>query len=108
MIIKILRLIIVTAEKHGIKHILIQQAHNIHVGLLYTTNYVDFDEHDWLQVSVNPPEFEARTDFVTLDIFDVTQKSYKIKFAKGTRVRSLRVVGKFRLTWEDSGLLEKF
>lgn len=77
------------------------------MGLLYTANYIDFDEHDWRPVSVDPPEFEALTDFVTLDIFDVSQKSYKLKFAKGTKVRSLRVVGKFRITWDDSGLLEK-
>ncbi len=77
------------------------------MGLLYTTNYIDFDDHDWRQVSVDPPEFEALTDFVVLDIFDVSQKSYKLKFAKGTKVRSLRVVGKFRITWDDSGLLEK-
>ena len=77
------------------------------MGLLYTTNYVDFDEHDWRQVSVEPPEFEAIANFVTLDIFDVSQKSYKLKFSKGARVRSFRVVGKFRLTWDDSQLLEK-
>jgi len=77
------------------------------VGLLYTANYVDFDERDWRQVSVDPPEFEAVANFVTLDIFDVSQKSYKLKFAKGAKVRSFRVVGKFRLTWDDSHLLEK-
>ena len=75
------------------------------VGLLYTTNYVDFDENDWRQVSVDPPEFEAAANFVTLDIFDISQKTYKLKFAKGARVRSFRVVGKFRLTWDDAHLL---
>ena len=77
------------------------------MGLSYTANYVDFDEGDWRQVSVNPPEFEAIKNSVILDVFDVSQKSYKLKFAKGARVRSFRVVGKFRLTWDDEHLLEK-
>lgn len=77
------------------------------LGLLYTTSYVDFDEHDWKQVVVNPPEFEAVSDSVSLEIFDVSQKSYKLRFRKGARVKSFRVVGKFRLTWDDSGLLQK-
>ena len=53
------------------------------MGLLYTTGYVDFDEHDWRQVTVNPPEFEAVSDSVSLEIFDVSQKSYKLRFRKG-------------------------
>ena len=77
------------------------------VGLLYTANYVDFDERDWKMVSTNPPEFEAREDSVSLDIFDVSQKSYKITFRKGARIKSFRVVGKFRLTWDDSYLMAK-
>lgn len=76
------------------------------VGLLYTTSYVDFDESDWRQIAVNPPVFEAINSVVSLDIFDVSQKSYKIKFRKGAQVKSFRVVGKFRLTWDDSFVAE--
>lgn len=76
------------------------------VGLLYTTSYVDFDESDWRQITVNPPVFEAINNVVSLDIFDVSQKSYKIKFRKGAQVKSFRVVGKFRLTWDDSFVTE--
>ncbi|MXX20450.1 MAG: hypothetical protein F4Y82_04800 [Cenarchaeum sp. SB0665_bin_23] len=76
------------------------------MGLLYTTSYVDFDEGDWKQVSTDPPIFEALNNPVLLDIFDVSQKSYKIKFQKGARVKSFRVVGKFRLTWDDSDIIE--
>ena len=77
------------------------------MGLLYTTGYVDFDEHDWRQVAGDPPQFEAVADSVSLEIFDVSQKSYKLKFKKGARVKSFRVVGKFRLTWDDSYLAGK-
>lgn len=77
------------------------------MGLLYTTSYVDFDEHDWKQVVVDPPQFEAVADSVSLEIFDVSQKSYKLKFKKGARIKSFRVVGKFRLTWDDAHLIGK-
>lgn len=77
------------------------------MGLLYTTSYVDFDEHDWKQVVGDPPQFEAVADSVSLEIFDVSQKSYKLKFKKGARIKSFRVVGKFRLTWDDSHLMGK-
>lgn len=68
---------------------------------------MDFDDRDWKQIAGDPPEFEAISDYVILDIFDVSQKSYKLKFAKGAKIKSRRVVGKFRLTWDDSGLLSK-
>ena len=77
------------------------------MGLLYTTSYVDFDQSDWQQIRVDPPIFETKTDSVSLEIFDVTQKSYKLTFRKGAQVRSFRVVGKFRITWDDSYLLAK-
>ena len=77
------------------------------MGLLYTSQYVDFDDSDWKQVVTNPPEFEARQDDVTLEISDITQKLYKLKFKKGAKIQSIRVVGKFRLRWDDDFLIEK-
>ncbi len=77
------------------------------MGLLYTKHYVDFDESDWKPVVTNPPEFEALTDGVTLEISDASYKQYKLKFKKGGRIKSFRVVGRFRLTWDDDALLEK-
>lgn len=77
------------------------------MGLVYTTGYVDFEEPDWNQVSVDPPEFEALADKVTLDVFDVSQKSYRLRFRKGARIKCLRMVGKYRLSWDDSVLFDK-
>lgn len=76
------------------------------MGLVYTTGYVDFEEPDWRQASVNPPEFEASADAVTLDVFDVSQKSYRLRFRRGARIKCLRMVGKFRISWDDSFLLD--
>ncbi len=77
------------------------------MGLLYTAHYMDFGDDDWKQVVTNPPEFEAIKDGVSLEISDTTHKLYKLKFKKGARVKSFRVVGKFRITWDDESLLEK-
>ena len=87
-------------------HFYIDCETSYNVGLLYTANYVDFDEQDWKQVNVDPPIFEAISDSVLLNIFDVSQKSYRIKFCKGAQVKSFRVVGKFRLTWDDSHVIK--
>jgi len=77
------------------------------MGLLYTSHYMDFDEEDWKQVANNPPEFEALRDGVSLEISDTAQKLYKLKFKKGAQIKSFRVVGKFRITWDDEYLVEK-
>lgn len=77
------------------------------MGLVYTSQYVDFDDQDWKQVVTNPPVFEAIRDSVSLEIPDVNQKLYKLKFKQGAKVKSFRVTGKFRLTWDDEYLLEK-
>jgi hypothetical protein len=70
------------------------------MGLLYTKFYLDFEPEEWKQVSTNPVIFEALDD-VTLDIEDTSQTSYKLKFKKGGTIQIFRVVGKFRLTWND-------
>ena len=73
------------------------------MGLLYTKFYLDFEPEEWKQVSTNPVIFEALDD-VTLDIEDTSQTSYKLKFKKGGKIQIFRVVGKFRLTWNDEDI----
>lgn len=74
------------------------------MGLLYTKFYLDFEPTEWKQVSANPVVFETITDGVSLEIYDTSQNSYKLKFRKGGRMQLFRVVGKFRLTWDDKDL----
>ena len=75
------------------------------MGLLYTKFYLDFEPEEWAQVSTNPIIFEALDDNVILDIDDTSQNSYKLKFKKGGKIQMFRVVGKFRLTWDDDDVL---
>ena len=75
------------------------------LGLLYTKFYIDFESTEWKEVSSNPVIFETITDGVSLEIYDTSQNSYKLKFRKGGRIHLFRVVGKFRLTWDDKDLV---
>ena len=75
------------------------------MGLLYTKFYLDFEPTEWKQVSANPVIFETITDGISLEIYDTSQNSYKLKFRKGGRMQLFRVVGKFRLTWDDKDLI---
>lgn len=75
------------------------------MGLLYTKFYLDFEPDQWKQVSTNPIIFQAIDDNVTLDIEDTSQNTYKLKFKKGGKLQLFRVVGKFRLTWDDEDVL---
>ncbi len=71
------------------------------MGLLYTKLYVDFEPEEWKQISVTPITFESLKDNVSLEIMDTSQNSYHLQFKKGGKINLLRVVGKFRLTWDD-------
>lgn len=75
------------------------------MGLLYTKFYIDFEPEEWKQVSTNPVIFEALDDGVSLDIEAASQNDYKLKFRKGGKLQIFRVVGKFRLTWDDEDVL---
>jgi hypothetical protein len=77
----------------------------VKLGLLYTKFYIDFESTEWKEVSSNPVIFETITDGVSLEIYDTSQNSYKLKFRKGGRIHLFRVVGKFRLTWDDKDLV---
>ena len=71
------------------------------MGLLYTKFYMDFDGDEWKQISNNPIIFQAIKDDVSLEVEDVSHKSYKINFKSGGKLNMFRVTGKFRLTWND-------
>lgn len=74
------------------------------MGLLYTKFYLDFEPDEWKQISTNPIIFEALDDNASLDIEDTSQNAYKLKFKKGGRLQMFRVVGRFRITWDDEDI----
>lgn len=76
------------------------------MGLLYTKFYLDFESAQWKQISNEPVIFETIKDDVTLEINDTTQNFYRLQFKKGGKIQVLRVVGKFRLVWDDNDLIK--
>lgn len=91
------------AQKICVKYKLIIQ---YLMGLLYTKFYLDFEPTEWRQVSNEPVVFETTGEGVSIEINDTSQNSYRLKFRKGGRMQVFRVVGKFRLTWDDGDLAE--
>jgi len=79
----------------------------IGMGLLYTKLYLDFEPNEWNQVSTNPITFETLEDKVSLEIMDTSHNSYNLQFKKGGKLNLFRVVGKFRLTWNDDDLIKQ-
>ncbi len=77
------------------------------MGLLYTKLYLDFEPDEWKQISTNPVTFETIEDDVTLEIMDTSANSYHLQFKKGGKLNLFRVVGKFRLTWDDEDLIKQ-
>lgn len=75
------------------------------MGLLYTKYYMDFDTTEWKQVSNDPIVFQTIKDGVTIDIEDTSHKSFKLLFKEGGKINMFRVVGKFRITWNDDDVL---
>lgn len=78
---------------------------SLKMGLLYTKFYLDFEPNEWREISSNPVIFETIVDNVSLEIYDTSQNSYKLKFRKGGKLQLFKVVGKFRLTWDDKDLI---
>ncbi|MCV0392133.1 MAG: hypothetical protein K5790_02435 [Nitrosopumilus sp.] len=76
------------------------------MGLLYTKFYMDFDEEEWKQISNDPIVFQTLKENVSLDIEDISHKSYKLIFKEGGKINMFRVTGKFRLTWNDDDVLK--
>jgi len=75
------------------------------MGLLYTKVHLDFDEHDWKEISSNPIVFQTIKDDVTLEIETTSQKLYKLNFKKNGKLNMFRVTGQFRLTWDNDDIL---
>ena len=75
------------------------------MGLLYTKLYVDFEPEEWKQISNTPVTFESLKEKVHLEIMDTSKNSCHLEFKKGGKVNLFRVVGKFRITWNDEDLL---
>ena len=71
------------------------------MGLLYTKFHLNFDEEEWNQISNNPIVFQTIKDDVTLEIEDISHKSYKLHFKEGGKLEMFRVTGQFRLIWND-------
>ncbi len=71
------------------------------MGLLYTKFHLNFDDEEWNQISNNPIVFQTIKDDVTLEIEDISHKSYKIHFKKNGKLEMFRVTGQFRLIWDD-------
>lgn len=76
------------------------------MGLMYTKFYMDFDEDEWKQISNDPIVFQTRKENVSLDIEDISHKSYKLVFKEGGKINMFRVTGKFRLTWNDDDIIK--
>lgn len=77
----------------------------IRMGLLYTKLYLDFEPDEWKQISNTPVTFETIEDNVSLEILDTSQNSCQLQFKKGGKLNLFRVVGKFRLTWDDKDII---
>ena len=75
------------------------------MGLLHTTRYLDFPTDSWKQVSVNPTIFEVISNGTVLEIYDVSLKVRKLTLRKGAKIKYMRSVGKYRLTWNDEDLI---
>ena len=75
------------------------------MGLLHTTRYLDLPTDSWKQVSVNPTIFEVISNGTVLEIYDVSLKVRKLTLRKGAKIKYMRSVGKYRLTWNDEDLV---
>ena len=75
------------------------------MGLLHTMRYLDFPTDSWKQVSVNPTIFEVISNGTVLEIYDVSLKVRKLTLRKGAKIKYMRSVGKYRLTWNDEDLV---
>ena len=75
------------------------------MGLFHTTRYLDFPPDSWKQISANPTIFEVISNSTVLNIYDISLKERKLTFRKGARIKYMRSVGKYRLTWNDEDLV---
>ena len=75
------------------------------MGLIHTTRYLDFPTNSWKQLSVNPTIFEVISNNAVLVIYDTSHKEKKLTFRKGSKIKYIRSIGTYRLTWSDEDLI---
>ena len=75
------------------------------MGLVYTTQYLDFPTKSWKLVSNNPTIFETVVDNVVLAIRDTSCREHELVFKKGSKIEYMRSIGKYRLKWNDEDLV---
>ena len=75
------------------------------MGLIHAMRYLDFPTDSWKLVSVNPTIFEVISNGTVLEIYDVSLKVRKLTLRKGAKIKYMRSVGKYRLTWNDEDLV---
>ncbi len=75
------------------------------MGLIHTTRYLDFPTNSWKQISVNPTIFEVISNNAVLVIYDTSHKEKKLTFRKGSKIKYIRSIGTYRLTWSDEDLI---
>ena len=75
------------------------------MGLIHTTRYLDFPTNSWKQISVNPTIFEVISNNAVLVIYDTSHKEKKLTFRKGSKLKYIRSIGTYRLTWSDEDLI---
>ena len=75
------------------------------MGLVHTTQYLDFPPESWKIVSNNPTIFESIIDNVILDVRDTSHREHKLVFKNGSQIEYIRSVGKYRLKWDDVDLI---
>ena len=75
------------------------------MGLIHTTRYLDFPTNSWKQISVNPTIFEVISNNAVLEIYDTSHKEKKLTFRKGSKLKYIRSIGTYRLTWSDEDLI---
>ena len=71
------------------------------MGLIHTTRYLDFPTNSWKQISVNPTIFEVISNNAVLVIYDTSHKEKKLTFRKCSKIKYIRSIGTYRLTWSD-------
>jgi len=71
------------------------------MGILFTTQYFDLEENEWKTISNFPATFECISDNATIEIDDINHRNYKLKFQKGAKLTITKVLGQYRLVWDE-------
>ena len=75
------------------------------MGRIHTKHSLDFQSDAWKQISSNPTVFEAIVDNAVLELLDTGHKEQKIVFKNGGKIKYIRSIGNYRLSWDDEDLV---